>query len=57
MELDPTIALIAIVTSGVGYLMVVAGVHKSMLEWRRPARLCPGCGRALQARVCTFCSR
>jgi hypothetical protein len=57
MELDPNIALFVVLTCGVGYLMVVAGVHKHMLEWRRPARICPGCGRALQERVCSFCSR
>ena len=56
MELDPNIALIAVVTSGVGYLMVVAGVHKSLLEWRRTSRMCPGCGRAIDTRVCTFCN-
>jgi NADH pyrophosphatase NudC (nudix superfamily) len=57
MQLDPHIALIAIVTSGVGYLMVVAGLHKTLLEWRRSTRMCPSCGRALTARVCSVCSR
>jgi NADH pyrophosphatase NudC (nudix superfamily) len=56
MEIDPNIALLAVLTSGVGYLMVVAGVHKSMLEWRRSTRMCPSCGRAITARVCTFCT-
>jgi NADH pyrophosphatase NudC (nudix superfamily) len=53
MELDPNTALLAVVTSGVGYLMVVAGLHKSMLEWRRSARMCPSCGRTITARVCS----
>jgi hypothetical protein len=56
MDFDPNIAILAVVTSGIGYLMVVAGVHKSMLEWRRAGRLCPSCGRAITTRVCTFCS-
>jgi hypothetical protein len=56
MELDPNIAILAVLTTSAGYVMVLAGVHKSMLEWRRAGRLCPSCGRALQARVCTFCS-
>jgi NADH pyrophosphatase NudC (nudix superfamily) len=56
MELDPNIAVVAVVTSGIGYLMVVTGIGKSMLEWRRPTRLCPGCGRTLTARVCSFCN-
>lgn len=28
------------------YLMMIAGVEKSALEWRRPTRPCPSCGRA-----------
>ena len=56
MEFDPNTTLLAVITSGVGYLMVAAGLHKSMLEWRRTARMCPTCGRALTARVCS-CSR
>lgn len=53
---DLHIILFAILTSGVGYLMVVAGLHKSMLEWRRPGRHCPSCGRVIEARVCTRCT-
>ncbi len=56
MELDPNIALLAIVTTGVGYLMLVAGLHKSLLEWRRPGRTCPSCGRTIHGRVCPSCS-
>jgi len=56
MELDPNITMIAIVT-GIGYLMVVSGLHKSMLEWRRMTRSCPSCGRTIEARVCGACSR
>ena len=56
MELNLHIILFAILTSGVGYLMVVAGLHKSMLEWRRTGRRCPSCGRALQTRVCSNCT-
>ena len=56
MHSDLNIAIIAVLTSGVGYLMVASGVHKSLLEWRRSSRLCPSCGRVLTARVCTFCT-
>jgi NADH pyrophosphatase NudC (nudix superfamily) len=52
MELDSNIAIFAVVTSAVGYLMVFAGVHKSALEWRRRRRICPSCGRVIQARAC-----
>jgi hypothetical protein len=52
MELDPHIALLAVVTMGVGYLMTIAGVTKSALEWRARGRTCPSCGRTVRARVC-----
>ena len=56
MELDPNIATLAVLTSAIGYLMVMAGLGKSMLEWRRPTRMCPGCGRSLAAGVCASCN-
>jgi hypothetical protein len=52
MEFDSNIAVIAVLSCGVGYLMVFAGVHKSALEWRRRRRTCPSCGRMIQAGVC-----
>jgi hypothetical protein len=54
MTIDPNIAVLAVLTAG--YLMVVSGVHKSLLEWRRSGRICPSCGRVIQARVCSFCA-
>jgi hypothetical protein len=56
MASDPNIVILAVLTSGVGYLMVVAGLHKSLLEWRKNERPCPSCGRAIHGRVCSFCS-
>jgi hypothetical protein len=56
MELDLHIATIAVVTTGIGYLMVVAGLHKSVLEWKQRQRMCPSCGRYLTARVCSACT-
>ena len=56
MELDPNTAFLAILTMGVGYLMIVSGLHKSMLEWRRSERRCPSCGKGITARVCTHCT-
>jgi hypothetical protein len=52
MELDPHIALLAVVTMGVGYVMALAGVSKNALEWRRRHRRCPSCGRAIDGGVC-----
>jgi hypothetical protein len=57
MAFDPNTVLLAILTTGVGYMMVVAGLHKSMLEWRRSTRSCPSCGRAIPQRVCMHCAR
>ncbi len=54
MELDPNIAVLA-VTCAIGYLMVLAGVRKSALEWKRRQRICPSCGRMIRARVCSAC--
>ncbi len=56
MTLDPHIAMLAVLTLGVGWLMATAGVQKSALEWRRRRRICPSCGREIHARVCTTCT-
>jgi hypothetical protein len=54
--LDPQIAILLASSTGVGFLMTMAGVHKSALEWRRRRRICPSCGRHLERGACT-CSR
>jgi hypothetical protein len=51
MHLDPNLALVAAVTCVIGYLMIVAGLSKSALELKRRHRICPSCGRQIQARV------
>lgn len=56
MQLDPQVAIVTISTLGAGWLMMVAGVQKSALERRRRRRVCPSCGREIQARVCVACS-
>jgi len=56
MHLDPDFVLLAILTCGIGYVMTLAGVHKSALEWRRRQRICPSCGRAISSRVCDTCT-
>jgi len=50
------IVMIAILTVGIGWVMMMAGVQKSALEWRRQRRICPSCGREIHARVCTTCT-
>jgi hypothetical protein len=42
--LDPQLMTLFVATSGVGYLMVMSGVQKSLLEWKR-RRTCPACSR------------
>lgn len=56
VELNPSLAILVAVTCGVGYLMRVAGLGKGALELRRRERICPSCGRHIQARVCRTCT-
>jgi hypothetical protein len=53
MVVDPHIAVVAVLTAGVGYAMMLAGLQKSALELKRRRRMCPACGRELQRRVCS----
>jgi hypothetical protein len=50
------VAILAVVTIGIGRLMTAAGLHKGALELRRRRRVCPSCGREIRARVCTTCA-
>ncbi|HEX6662097.1 MAG TPA: hypothetical protein VF025_00345 [Gaiellaceae bacterium] len=56
MGLHLNIAILAAATCASGYLMIVAGLHKNMLELRRPKRKCPSCGRRLETPVCPACA-
>jgi NADH pyrophosphatase NudC (nudix superfamily) len=56
MSLDPQITITAAASTAAGALMLLAGVQKHALEWRRRRRICPGCGRQLERRACG-CSR
>jgi len=56
MHLDPHVAIAGATTLGAAWLMTVAGLQKSALERRRRRRICPSCGREIQARVCTSCA-
>jgi hypothetical protein len=42
--LDPQLTLLFALTTGAGYLMMLSGVGKGMLVWKR-RRACPSCGR------------
>jgi hypothetical protein len=55
MTFDLHIAILTVVTLGVGWLMMVAGLQKSALELRRQRRTCPSCGKLIESRVCSSC--
>ena len=42
--------------TGAGVWMAVAGVNKKALEWKRPRRTCPSCGRNIPGRTCSACA-
>lgn len=50
--MDPQAAVLGVLTLGVGYVMVQAGIAKSALEWRRRSRRCPSCGRRIDVCAC-----
>jgi hypothetical protein len=55
-SLNAQLVSIFVATTGVGFLMMIAGLQKSALEWRRRRRSCPSCGRHIEGRVCSSCS-
>lgn len=50
--LTPQLAAVFAVTTGVGFLMMLSGIQKSLLEWRQRRRTCPACGRRIHRRTC-----
>jgi len=56
MTFDPHVMTLAAATLGAGWLMMKAGLAKSALELRQRKRVCPSCGRRIEARVCNSCS-
>jgi hypothetical protein len=54
--LSPQLVALFAGTTGVGFLMMLVGVQKSALEWRRRRRCCPSCGRQIEGRVCRPCT-
>jgi len=48
------LALLSVVTTGVGAAMIRMGVRRGLLEARQPRR-CPACGRLMRDRVCRAC--
>ena len=52
----PQLATTFALTTGIGFLMVLSGLGKSMLELKRRRRSCPSCGRHIDGRVCGACT-
>ena len=50
--MSPQLASLLGATTGVGFLMLLAGVQKNALEWRHRPRRCPSCGRRIAGRAC-----
>jgi hypothetical protein len=57
IEMTPETALLLASSTGVGVLMMRAGIEKKMLEWKRQARNCAGCGKPLPGQSVCSCSR
>jgi hypothetical protein len=53
--LNPHVMTLAVATLGVGWVMTQAGLAKSALELKRRKKVCPSCGRRIDARVCSSC--
>jgi hypothetical protein len=50
--LDPQLALLFALTTGVGFVMLTAGAQRRMLGWLLLRPLCPSCGRRIDGPVC-----
>ena len=57
IEMTTQTALLRASSTGVGVLMMRAGIEKKMLEWKRQARNCAGCGKPLPGQSVCSCSR
>jgi NADH pyrophosphatase NudC (nudix superfamily) len=57
MRLDVHLAILLASSTGVGFLMLLSGVQKNALEWRRRRRFCPSCGRQISGRTCACSAR
>jgi hypothetical protein len=55
MMFAPHIATLAVATLAIGWLMTMAGLQKSALEFKKRRRVCPSCGRRIDTRTCTSC--
>jgi hypothetical protein len=52
MSLAPQLATFFLLTTGVGFLMILSGVGKKALDWTRTRRVCPGCRHEIRHGRC-----
>jgi hypothetical protein len=52
MAIEPELAVLAAVTTAIGWTMLFAGARKRMLDLRQHRRICPSCGHEIEGRVC-----
>ena len=52
MTLGPHMLTFAVATLAAGWLMALAGLQKSALEWKKRKRFCPSCGREIRTGAC-----
>jgi formate dehydrogenase maturation protein FdhE len=55
MTLAPHVTMLVLATLGAGWLMTKAGLEKRALELKKRRRVCPSCGRRIDARTCANC--
>jgi hypothetical protein len=54
--LTPQLAMLAVITTGIGFVMMRMGLGQGLLRLRRVNRRCPACGRLVQGRSCSHCA-
>jgi hypothetical protein len=47
---------VAVVTTGVGAVMIRLGLGRGLLQFRRVSRRCPSCDRLIDRSVCRHCT-
>ena len=55
MTFAPHLATLIVATLAIGWLMTLAGLQKSALEFKKRHRVCPSCGRRIETRTCPSC--
>jgi rRNA maturation endonuclease Nob1 len=57
ITLAPQLALLALTTSVVGFVMIRLGLGQRVLRPRHSKLRCVACGRLVESRICPNCGR